>query len=171
MRNVIRRFQLARPPKRRTRRPGQLSGAHRKSTINQQGPHSTQSDYFSPVRLARARQLRTAMPLDCGHERTTRSRAACGTTPPPLVVTGRRGSRCPDCARYAPFGCRSLCPSRLSPRRVPVAATGAPVMSGTESFAGLKLGYYRTILVDPPWPYRTWSAKGSAVAPSRIMTR
>ena len=33
--------------------------------------------------------------------------------------------------------------------------------SGADIFAGLKLGYYRAILVDPPWHFRTWSAKGS----------
>jgi N6-adenosine-specific RNA methylase IME4 len=34
-------------------------------------------------------------------------------------------------------------------------------MSRADIFAGLKLGCYRAILADPPWPFRTWSAKGS----------
>jgi N6-adenosine-specific RNA methylase IME4 len=34
-------------------------------------------------------------------------------------------------------------------------------MSGADIFAGLKRHHYRAILGDPPWDFRTWSAKGS----------
>ena len=34
-------------------------------------------------------------------------------------------------------------------------------MSGADTFTGLKRHHYRAMLVDPPWAFRTWSAKGT----------
>jgi len=34
-------------------------------------------------------------------------------------------------------------------------------MSGADIFAGLKRHHYKAMLVDPPWAFRTWSAKGT----------
>ncbi len=110
-----------RPPPKGNAPPGTMSSALR-SRINQQGPHSTQSDYPLPVRLARARQLRIAMLLS----RATQSQAARETAPPPVVVaTGRtsngwltaRHMRPAGVGRYVRRGCRPVAHQLLTPER------------------------------------------------------